>query len=409
MRITFFLISIWILVFGKGQAQSGGALLSGVGQTTRSLVTSVPFLGFAPDARGAGLGDLGVATPPTLNAVHWNNAKLPFYTKERGVSFSYTPWLAKLVNDMYVGYLSGFKRINEYQAFAASVRYFDLGDIYLTDIIGNAQGTFSPRDLAADLSYARKLSEGSGIGVTLRYLQSNLSRAYNQEQTGRTANGVAVDVGYYYRSEVLYLSNVPSISSWGVHISNLGNKITYTNAANENFIPANLRVGAALQLDPQEYHRFLLGLDLNKLLTPSPPIYARDEFGGYLRDEQGNLLVEKGISPNRSTLNSIVSSFYDAPDGFGEEMQEITFSLGGEYEYREFFAIRGGYHYEHRNKGNRKYLNLGSGFRYSVFGIDFTYLIPFERNHPLAETLRFTLCFSFDEDVQQGEASPISP
>ena len=387
---------------------AAGSVLSGTGNSSRAIVTSVPFLSFAPDARGAGLGDLGAATPPTINAVHWNNAKLAFYNKDRGGSFSYTPWLARLVNDMYVGYLTGFKRINQLQSVGLTVRYFDLGDIHLTDMIGNTQGTFSPRDISIDGTYARKLSDHMSLGVTLRYLQSNLSRAYSQQQTGRTANGVSIDLGYYYNRDGYYLFGNPSTLSLGAHVSNVGNKITYTNENNENFVPANLRIGTAVNSIVNEYHSFLFALDLNKLLVPSPPIYQKNENGFLAKDENGNLIVEKGMDPRRSVIATLGSSFYDAPDGLREELQEIGWSLGTEYWYRNFFAFRTGYHHEHQNKGNRKYLNLGSGFRYSIFGIDFAYLVPFQRNHPLGETLRFTILFVFDKSETANNA-PISP
>lgn len=397
------------LVYGVVCSQPGGRVVSGQNESVRAIITSVPFLQFAPDGRASGAGDTGVATTPGPNAVHWNNAKLPFYKKNRAVSFSYTPWLARLIDDMYIGYLSGVMKFNDLQAVAFSLRYFDLGDIYLTDDSGNSTGTLSPRDFALDASYARKLSDQWGVGITMRFLQSNLSRGYSQGQAGSNANGIAVDIGTFYINEENNIFGKPGSISYGLHISNLGNKISYNNEANENFIPANLRLGFANSTLLDADSRLSVFMDLNKLLVPTPPIYRRNEHGVLERNEDGSLVIERGVAPDRPVLNAVFTSFSDAPNGFVEELQEINISGGAEYSYQDFFFFRTGYHHQPNNKGNRKYATIGAGFQYNVFGIDFSYLLPLGRNHPLAETIRFSMVFSFDKAPTQSSSRKSTP
>ena len=396
VRIILFLGCIYGSGFLYGQ--NNVRLISGQDTSRRPIITAVPFLGFAPDARGSSLGDVGVATPADVNSVHWNNAKLAFTERSNGYSFSYSPWLPKLINDMYIAYLTGYKRIGYTQTIGIGLRYFNLGDIFLTNAAGADQGTFSPRDFAFDFTYARKLSLNSGLGVTMRYVYSNLSRSYNISQSGNAVHGFAIDLGFFYRRPGLRFLGRDADLAFGAHISNVGSKINYSNESNENFMPANLRVGTSWRQGIDDDNSLRLSLDFNKLLVPTPPLYRVDGQGNAVRDSEGNLEIAKGKDPNRTSLNALFTSFSDAPGGFSEEIREITTAIGMEYWYRDLFSLQAGYHHETRDKGNRKYATIGAGFRYNVFGVDFSYLLPTSvKGHPLAQTLRFTLYFRFGE------------
>ncbi len=364
-------------------------LVTGSDSTNRVITTAVPFLSFAPDSRGAAMGDLGVATSPDANSVHWNNGKLAFIENDLGVSLSYVPWLGNIVDDMSVSYLSGYKKINRIQAVAFSFRYFDLGEIQLTDIQGLPQGIESPQELAFDGTYSRKLTENLGIGVTGRFIWSNLAGNVTGAPDAKAGTSVAVDLGVYYTKDLVFSGKNSNISA-GVHLSNIGQKITYTNEDNEDFIPGNFRLGTAFKTNLDPYNSITFAVDANKLMVPSPPVY----------DANGNVI--RGSDPNaKQLLGGTFGSFGDAPDGFSEELKEVTLSVGAEYWYRDIFAGRIGYFYESEDKGDRKFLTLGLGFRYQVFGVDFSYLIPPEQNDPLGDTLRVTLLFNLDKpDVE---------
>ncbi len=355
------------------------------GQTGRNVITTaVPFISFAPDSRASGMGDAGVATSPDANSVQWNNGKLAFVTQDYGGSLSYTPWLGKIVDDMSISYLSGFYKIDRLQAIGVSLRYFDLGSIDLRDINGAPEGIDNPREMALDFTYSRKLSESIGIGVTGRYISSNLSsQASSQNNTPKKGTSIAVDLGVYYvKSIAIGGKNIDF--SLGAHVSNIGQKVTYSNETNADFIPTNLRLGTALKTSLDPYNTITFALDFNKLLVPTPPTL----------DEDGVIIA--GKDDDRNLLSGMFGSFGDAPGGFNEEMKEISVSTGIEYWYRDIFAARAGYFYEHLDKGGRKYITVGLGFRYQKFGVDFSYLIPPEQNHPLAETVRFSLLFNFE-------------
>ena len=355
------------------------------GQTGRNVITTaVPFISFAPDSRASGMGDAGVATSPDANSVQWNNGKLAFVTQDYGGSLSYTPWLGKIVDDMSISYLSGFYKIDRLQAIGVSLRYFDLGSIDLRDINGAPEGIDNPREMALDFTYSRKLSESIGIGVTGRYISSNLSsQASSQNNTPKKGTSIAVDLGVYYvKSIAIGGKNIDF--SLGAHVSNIGQKVTYSNETNADFIPTNLRLGTALKTSLDPYNTITFALDFNKLLVPTPPTL----------DEDGVIIA--GKDDDRNLLSGMFGSFGDAPGGFNEEMKEISISTGIEYWYRDIFAARAGYFYEHLDKGGRKYITVGLGFRYQKFGVDFSYLIPPEQNHPLAETVRFSLLFNFE-------------
>jgi len=374
-------------LFGQTSPQT----IVGQNNDRRVITTAVPFLSITPDARAGGMGDAGVATSPDANSVHWNPAKLVFMEHNIGFAMSYSPWLSKIINDMSLSYLSGYYKISQEQAVAVSMRYFDLGEIFFTDDNNIQQGRFNPKELAIDASYSRKLTEQLALGVTARYVHSNLTGNFTSSTIeAKPGNTAAVDLSVYY---VKKYQN--SKLSFGGNISNIGAKLSYSNEANKDFIPINLRLGAAYTTYLDPYNSLTFALDFNKLLVPTPPVYATDSLNQPVYDANGNRVIERGKDPNRPLLSGMFGSFADAPDGFSEEMQEIMIAVGMEYWYNKTFAARVGYFYENSNKGNRKYITMGVGFRYNVFGVDFAYLIPPQQNHPLAETLRFSLLFNF--------------
>lgn len=374
-------------------AQTTPPNIVGQDDNNRVITTAVPFLSITPDARAGAMGDVGVATSADANSVHWNPAKLVFIDHNIGFSLSYSPWLSKIINDMSLSYLSGYYKISKEQAVAMSLRYFDLGDIFFTDGSNTPQGQFSPKELAVDATYSRMLTEDLSIGVVARFVHSNLTGNFSSSTIeAKPGNTAAVDIAIYYKKEF-----EKGKLSLGGNISNIGAKLSYSNEDNKDFIPTNLRIGSAYELVIDPYNSITFALDFNKLMVPTPPIYERDADGTIIVDpitNQPNIL--KGKDPNRPLLSGMFGSFYDAPDGFSEEMQEIMIGFGSEYWYNKTFAARAGYFYENSNKGNRKYLTLGLGFRYNVFGIDFAYLVPQKQDHPLAETLRFSLLFNFN-------------
>jgi len=389
IRLTILFVGIILLETKLSNAQS--AVLYGQDTTRRVITTAVPFVNFAPDSRASGMGDVGVATSADANSTHWNNGKLAFIEQDFGMSASYTPWLGKIVDDMSISYLSGFYKIDRQQAVAASLRYFDLGEIQLTNEIGASLGLENPREMAFDLTYSRKLTENIGMGVSGRYIWSNLSGSYSGI-SGQTGKSVAVDLGFYYKKTIL-VSGRDTDVSFGANISNVGQKVTYSSDSNADFIPTNLRVGTAVKTNLDAYNSITFALDLNKLMVPTPPV----------RDVNGN--ITRGKDPDRNLISGVFGSFSDAPDGFSEELKEFTISAGMEYWYRDVFAARAGYFHETDKKGGRKYLTVGMGFRYQKFGVDFSYLIPPKQNHPLAETIRFSVLFNFDKGLDDSSTS----
>jgi hypothetical protein len=357
----------------------------------------VPFLLIAPDARSGAMGDAGVATSPDANSIHWNPAKLAFAEKNIGFSVSYTPWLRALVPDIYLGYLSGYKKLKGDQTLAFSLLYFSLGDITFTDNNGNVTGQFNPKELSIDVAYARKLGDDFSGGLALRYINSNLTGgAYLPSGSySHAGNSVAADISVYYLKDV-EISNKKTVFTSGLNISNIGSKISYTESGNKDFIPTNFRLGAALKTDLDEYNTLSFTADVNKLLVPTPPVYLKDVSGKDSVDANDNKIVLYGKDPNVSVASAIFTSWSDAPGGFKEELKEFTYSLGLEYWYDKQFAIRAGYFHEAATKGNRKFFTVGAGVKYNVFGIDFAYLIPTVQKHPLENTLQFTLVVDFD-------------
>ncbi len=377
-------------------AQGSQTRINELNGASNPITVAVPFVNFAPDSRGAALGDAGVATSPDAYSTHWNNAKLAFIEKDLGFSFSYSPWLGNIVDDMSLNYLTFYKRINRDQTIGASMRYFDLGEIQLTDLNGDALGIENPREAAFDATYARKLSENLSLGATIRFIWSNLAGNITGAPDVKPGTSLAADIGLYY-TQPLALKGIDSDLSLGLNISNIGQKITYTSQDNEDFIPGNLRLGAAWKLNLDPYNSFTFVFDINKLMVPTPPEYQTDENGDFVRDPvTGELIILRGKDPNRPLLRGTFGSFSDAPGGFSEEMNELMYSFGAEYWYRELFSARIGYFLEHETKGDRKYFTAGLGFRYQVFGLDFSYLIPQVQNHPLGDTLRLSILFNFD-------------
>ncbi|MBL3657095.1 type IX secretion system outer membrane channel protein PorV [Fulvivirga sediminis] len=351
--------------------------LTGADDDRRVINTAVPFLTITPDARAGGMGDVGAATSADANSVYWNPAKLVYIENDIGFSLSYTPWLGKIINDMSISYLSGYYKLSEEQAISLSMKYFNLGEIYFTSETGADEGNFNPREFAIDAAYSRKLTQNLSIGVAGRYIHSNLTGSYTSgSASAQPGNSVAADLAMYYNKDLLLSGSNSNIALAAV-ISNIGSKLTYSDEDNKDFIPTNLRLGTAFTTNFNPYNSLTFGLDFNKLLVPSPQADSS--------------------ASDKTLLSGIFGSFSDAQGGFSEELKEVTISAGLEYWYNKTFAARAGYFYESKDKGNRKYLTLGLGFRYQVFGIDFAYLVPSQQEHPLAETLRFTLLFNFDQ------------
>ncbi|MEM7550399.1 MAG: type IX secretion system outer membrane channel protein PorV [Bacteroidota bacterium] len=372
MKFLFFsLISVLITVDVFSQISPGQ--IGGQNDDRRVITTAVPFLRITPDARSGAMGDAGAAISPDANSAFWNPGKVAFNTSEYAGSISYTPWLAQIIDDMFLAQVSGYYKLDREQAIAASLTYFDLGEIFLTDENGGDLGTQDPREFAFNFTYSRKLSDLIGLGISLKYIRSNLLGSLTSNNFDFSpANSVAVDIGAYFTKDLLF-SGANSNFSAALVLSNIGRKITYSTDSDEDFIPGNIRLGTAFKTDLDPYNSITFALDFNKLLVPT---LAEDN--------------------DRNLLSGTFGSFGDAPGGFSEELQEITISSGVEYWYRELFAARAGYFWEHENKGNRQYFTLGVGLRYQVFGLDFAYLLPTSQNNPLADTLRFTLLFTPD-------------
>jgi hypothetical protein len=355
------------------------------------VTTAVPFLRISPDARAGGMGDVGVATSPDANAPIWNLAKVPFAQKNFSVGITYTPWLKDLgLNDVYLLAASGYYKLDEESALGASIRYFSLGNIQFTNQNGGDDGSGRPREFGIDAGYARKLSDKIGIGLALRYIRSNLAgNLATASTTYKPGSTVAGDVSFFYTGQ----SEAGEGWNVGATLTNLGGKIGYTNdATQKDYIPANLSLGTTYTKVMDEENKITFGLDVHKLLVPTPPIFNNDDTAVY------NAQVADYRS--KSTVSSWFSSFGDAPGGFKEEMKEFQVSLGAEYNYNEQFFFRAGYFYEDKTKGNRKYFTVGLGVKYNVFGLNFSYLVPsgsgVNRN-PLSNTLRFGLIFDLDD------------
>lgn len=383
----FFFISTVLLSFSVTVFSQSVTIL---GQQLNAITTGVPFLTIAPDARSGAMGDAGVASSPDANSIHWNPAKYAFIDQDISLNLSYIPWLRKLVNDINFQNLSGSYKLNDSQVLAASLMYFSLGDIQFTNIAGEPIGNFKPNEFSVDVAYALKLSKNLSGGIAFRYVHSNLTSGIPAGGSGtptKPGNAVAGDISMFYTKDVK-LENKNGKFNFGLNISNLGSKISYSeDNYYDDFLPANLRIGASYSVDLDDYNSFTAMLDINKLLVPTPQLIVKDDDGN--TDTLGR------YSTDVSVPVGIFHSFYDAPGGFKEKMHELMYSAGLEYWYMKQFAIRAGYFDEHATKGNRKYFTMGIGVKLNVLNFDFAYVVPTAgRQNPLANTLRFTLGFN---------------
>lgn len=352
------------------------------------VYTAVTSQTIAPDARAAGLSDVGVATDPDVNSQYWNPAKYPFTISRAGVSISYTPWLRQIVNDMYMANLVGYYRIGDYSAVSTSLRYFNMGEVPLSSSVGSSNDmTINPYEMSFDAAYSLMLSEKFSIAAGVRWIYSDLTYDYSSETTPGSA--FAADIAAYYQNYINIGQRECQLGV-GLNISNIGSKINFGSDDNSEFIPTNMRLGAALMIPVDQFNRFTIAVDANKLLVPTRPIQKENET-----DEDYNVRLQKDYY-DISSIGGMFKSFGDAPGGFKEELQEVSWSLGGEYVYNDKFAIRAGYHHESETKGNRKYFTVGAGFKMSAFSLDAGYVIATAKSNPLDQTLRFTLSFDMD-------------
>ena len=361
-------------------------------------------LAIAPDARAGGMGDIGAASDPDVNSQYWNPAKYPFCISRAGISLNYTPWLRQLTSDIDLANITGYYRLGDYDAISSSLRYFSLGEVY-ESLDENAQ-SFRPYEMAIDLAYSRMLSETFSAGVALRFIYSDLAYKGEGSDALKPASAFAADIALYHNGYI-NLGGHESQLGWGLNVSNIGSKLSYDSGNTSEFIPTNLRLGTSLLVPFDEYNTLSISADANKLLVPTRPTmdqyvkhmvsteggeskdYEKD-YGGYRTWLEGEGYF------NVSPISGIFKSFHDAPNGFKEEMQEIQWSVGLEYSYNNQFFLRGGYHYEHPNKGNRTYYTVGAGFKMNVFSLDAGYVISTAQSNPLDQTLRFSLAFDMD-------------
>lgn len=358
--------------------------------------TGVTSLSIAPDARGAAMGDLGAATDPDAYSQFWNPSKYAFAYSKAAVSLSYTPWLRKLVNDIFLADLSGYYKIggNDNQAISASLRYFSLGEVTTRQGGDEIGQTLNPYEMSFDIGYSRKLSEKFSMGIVFRYIYSALgfSESYAAGDQNTGASAFSADISGYYTTYPVIGRNECQWS-WGWNISNIGSKVSFDGGENPAFLPANLKIGTTFTFPLADYHNLAIGIDLNKLLVPTKP--RRSDFADGLEGEEQyaeKLQDWKNMSP----ITGIFKSFTDAPGGAKEELREINFSLGAEYNYNQQFFLRGGYYYENEYKGNRSYFSLGAGFSLNVVRLDASYMIATAQTSPLDQTLRFSLTFDMD-------------
>ncbi len=342
----------------------------------------------APDARGGGLGDVGAATDPDVNSQYWNPAKYPFNISRAGVSLNFTPWLRSLVNDMNLAYLSGYYRIGDYSAVSASLRYFNMGEVYTENPEANSNAmTINPYEMSLDVAYSLMLSEKFSLAAAIRWIYSDMRFDYKEDSS--PASAFAADIAAYYQNYVVIGQRECQLGV-GLNISNIGSKITFSGEEYSEFLPANLRLGASLMIPIDEYNRITLAADANKFLVPTVPQQEEGEDAAEYKDR---VLREYN---DVSAISGIFKSFSDAPGGFKEEMEEINYGLGAEYVYNDKFALRAGYHHESQSKGNRKYFTVGAGFKMNVFSLDAAYVVATAKSNPLDQTLRFTLSFDMD-------------
>lgn len=393
-KLNLFILLVVVACMVQAQEKgpnAGNTSITGQSKVKNNYIsTGMPILLIAPDAISSALGDAGVASTPDANSAHWNNAKFVQSEAKGGITTTYTPWLRHLgVSDMNLLYLGGYYKINKRHAVGASVTYFSLGELQSTDEEGNDRGTFKPNEFALDATYSLLVADGLSIGASFRYIRSDISNGMDiGNTTTKAANSFAADIGIYYNREI----DQQNEFAVGGFISNLGAKLSYSDDdTQKEFLPTNLRLGARYTYHVDNYNKLNVLFDINKLLVPTPPLSDGSKYYAN-RTEYNQTNVIKGA----------IQSFYDAPGGFKEEMQEIQLSLGAEYWYSDMFAARLGYFYENKYKGGRQYLSVGAGIRYNVFGFDFSYLIPTTTisNNPLTHTVRISL--SVDFGVKRG-------
>ena len=399
LLLKFIAVSV-LCGFGLSAAAQGMACQEGPngtnvqpgtgGPCVNTVVSAVPFLRINPDARGGAMGDAGVALSPDANALHYNASRLAFSDEDLALSATYTPWLQALgLNDVYLAYVGGFKKLDDNQAIGASLRYFSLGDIQYTDENNTQLGTGKPNEFEVALAYTRRLTQNFGLSITAKYINSNL--AAGQQSGGQiieVGQAFAADLGFNFRSEPIGPSG--NILSVGAAITNIGNKITYTQDTIRDFLPANLGVGAAYTFNLDQYNQITITAETNKLLVPTP-------CDGSPKCKRSQAQIND-LSP----IAGILGSFSDAPDGFNEELREFTYSIGAEYWYSQQFAVRAGYFHEDQTKGGRRYITTGLGLKYNIFGINLSYLVPTgNQRNPLDNTLRFSLLFDFGATATQ--------
>lgn len=348
------------------------------------VTTSVTSQSIAPDARSAGMGDVGAATDPDVVSQYWNPAKYPFNISRAGVAINYTPWLRQLVSDIDLAYVAGYYRIGDYSAVSASLRYFSLGEVQMLD---DDNLTINPYEMSFDVAYSLMLSENFSLGAAVRWIYSDLTYDFTSDTAPGSA--FAADLSCYYQN-YLNIGQRECQLGLGLNISNIGSKISFGGDNNSEFIPTNMRLGASLMVPIDEYNRFTIAADANKLLVPTYPKQNEGESTEAYQER-----VQKDYY-DVSSISGIFKSFGDAPGGFKEELQEIQWSVGAEYIYHDKFALRAGYHHESENKGNRKYFTVGAGFKMSVFSLDAGYVIATAKSNPLDQTLRFSLSFDMD-------------
>lgn len=377
-KVKILLIAMLMATTANGWAQDGKSQFNPIDHAVISQT-------IAPDARAAGMGDVGAATDPDVNSQYWNPAKYPFCISRAGIALNYTPWLRQLVNDIDLAYLSGYYRIGDYSAISGSLRYFSLGEVYTGS--GDDAMTVKPYEMSLDVAYSLMLSERFSIAAAIRWLYSDLRYDYSEDAS--PASAVAADLACYYNNYI-NIGQRECQLGLGLNISNIGSKITYFGDERSNFLPANMRLGASLMVPVDEYNRFTIAADANKLLVPTVPKQnegeSKEEYEQRVIDEYDNV----------SAISGIFKSFHDAPGGLKEELQEIQWSVGAEYVYHDQFTLRAGYHHQSENKGNLKYFTVGGGFRMNVFSLDVGYVIATAKSNPLDQTLRFTLAFDMD-------------
>jgi len=382
------LIVIVMILFSEGlQAQS------------RAITTAVPFLLLAPDSRGTALGTLGAASNPDAFSMHWNPAKYAFSDKRLGVAVSYTPWYWLLIQDydpldLSFGYqaFNLYFKIKDRMAIATSMVYYSFGDVTFTDEYGNDLGTYNPYEFYNDISFSYRISEVLSLGMAGRLIYSNLTQGqYVQGAETSAGVSVAMDISTYYQKTISLGSKEGEIA-WGINISNIGSKMSYSETAvQKDFIPTNLKAGIGFTTKFNSSNSLTFLADFNKLLVPTPPVYLRDSLGNPVYDDENNPVISKGMDPNVSVMRGMIQSWYDAPYGFEEEMKEWSFGIGAEYWLKSIFSARSGIYYENETKGARRYFTTGAGIRLGYFGFDIAILVPFEETEFKAFNLRSSI------------------